>query len=117
MSAGKFQIDRKNGKFMGVCAGLAKITGWDATLIRVAAVVVTLAGAFPWTLIAYGIAVWIGKPRQTEYSAGEDAFTPPPTSTYELNRSMRDIDRRMAEVETYVTSANGSLAREIEELR
>ena len=39
------------------------------------------------------------------------------TSTYELNRSMRDIDRRMAEVETYVTAQNTGLAREIESLR
>jgi hypothetical protein len=30
---------------------------------------------------------------------------------------MRDIDRRMAEVETYVTGSNSRLAREIEELR
>jgi hypothetical protein len=30
---------------------------------------------------------------------------------------MRDIDRRMAEVECYVTQPNSRLAREIEELR
>ena len=39
------------------------------------------------------------------------------TSTYELNRSMRDIDRRLAEVETYVDRAESGLAREIESLR
>ena len=38
-------------------------------------------------------------------------------STYDLNHSMRDIDRRMAEVETYVTAQNRPLAREIESLR
>ena len=49
---------------------------------------------------------------------GEDAPVPAArTSTYELNRSMRDIDRRMAEVETYVTAQNTGLAREIESLR
>jgi hypothetical protein len=30
---------------------------------------------------------------------------------------MTDLDRRLAEVETYVTSQNVSLAREIESLR
>ena len=41
----------------------------------------------------------------------------PRLSTYEVRSQMRDIDRRMAEVETYVTSQNTNLAREIEELR
>jgi hypothetical protein len=30
---------------------------------------------------------------------------------------MRDIDRRMAEVETFVTNSNSSLASEIDKLR
>jgi len=34
-----------------------------------------------------------------------------------MTGSMRDIDRRLAEVETYVTTTNSSLAREIEALR
>jgi phage shock protein C len=34
-----------------------------------------------------------------------------------MRNQMREIDRRMAEVETYVTSQNSQLAREIEELR
>jgi phage shock protein C len=38
-------------------------------------------------------------------------------STSEVRASMRDIDRRMAEVEDYVTTSNTSLSREIENLR
>ena len=33
-----FVLDKANGKMMGVCAGLARSTGFDVTLIRVASV-------------------------------------------------------------------------------
>jgi phage shock protein C len=110
----KFHLDRRNGMLMGVCAGIANYTGWDATWVRVGAVLVTLVGLFPWTLIAYGVAAWAAKPAPY----GDDYLgRSSRVSTHELRSSMRDIDRRMAEVETYVTSDNSRLAREIEELR
>ena len=33
-----FEVDRENGKMLGVCAGLANTTGIDATVIRIGAV-------------------------------------------------------------------------------
>ncbi|HEV2748533.1 MAG TPA: PspC domain-containing protein [Allosphingosinicella sp.] len=112
----KFHLDRRNGKVMGVCAGIADYFGIDATFVRIGAVVVTLLGAFPWTLIAYGVAAWLAKPKPYGAYEAEDVRAVR-GSTHALRRDMTDIDRRMAEVETYVTSANGSLAREIEQLR
>ena len=38
-----FSLDKTNGKFMGVCSGLARSTGLDITIIRIGAVLVTLA--------------------------------------------------------------------------
>lgn len=111
----KFYLDRPNGMLMGVCAGISRYTGWDATWVRVGAVLITLMGMFPWTLIAYGVAAWAAKPAPYD-SLGYD-YRAPRTSTRELRSSMRDIDRRMAEVEQYVTDNNSRLAREIEELR
>ena len=111
-----FQLDKSNGKWMGVCAGIANYTGVDATFVRVAAVVVTLLGAFPWTLIAYVAAGLLAKPKR-QRSIDDVEAAAPRLSTYEVRSQMRDIDRRMAEVETYVTSQNTNLAREIEELR
>jgi phage shock protein C len=111
-----FNLDRGNGKVMGVCAGLAEYTGVDVTLIRVALVVVTLAGAFPWTLIAYGIAAWMAGPRRSRRRAARE-LAMPRTSTYEMRETMREIDQRMAEVESYVTTSNPRLAEEIESLR
>jgi phage shock protein C len=49
----KFYLDRQNKKWKGVCAGIAEYTGIDVTWVRVATVLVTIMGAFPWTLIAY----------------------------------------------------------------
>jgi phage shock protein C len=112
----KFYLNREDGKAMGVCAGISDFTGWDVTLIRIAAVVITLAGAFPWTVIAYFIAALIAKsaPLGAEGEAGGPRLK---TSTAELRESMRDIDHRMAEVESFVTSPNARLAQEIDSLR
>ncbi|MEA3063847.1 MAG: phage shock protein [Sphingomonadales bacterium] len=114
----RFYLDKANGRIFGVCAGIARHMGWDPTFVRVGLVLITLLGAFPWTLIAYGAAAMIAKDRPRG-GYGEDApvRAMARTSTYALNRSMRDIDRRMAEVETYVTAQNTGLAREIESLR
>lgn len=110
-----FYLDKANGKVFGVCSGLASHMNWDPTFVRVAVVILTLA-TFPWGLVAYGAAAMIGKKRPAGY--GEETAAPAlRTSTYEMSRSMRDIDRRMAEVETYVTAQNTPLAREIESLR
>jgi phage shock protein C len=116
MRGRKFQLDRRNGKFMGVCAGLADYLGVDATFVRIGAVVVTLLGAFPWTLIAYGVAAWFGRAKPVAASIADDIRTLR-GSARDYRSSMRDIDLRLAEVETYVTSSNSRLSREIEELR
>ena len=112
----KFYLDRRNGKAMGVCAGIAEFTGWDATLIRIGLVLVTLAGLFPWTVIAYAAAAAIAK-NQPEGFEATNGMPRLKTSTAELRESMRDIDHRMAEVETFVTSSNTRLAQEIDSLR
>jgi len=113
----RFYLDRANGRLFGVCAGIARHMGWDPTFVRVGVVLVTLLGAFPWTLIAYGAVALIARNRPAPGYGDEAPARVSRISTYELNRSMRDIDRRMAEVETYVTAQNSGLAREIESLR
>jgi phage shock protein C len=112
MGGKRFEVDRGNGKIAGVCAGIANRTGVDATIIRVALVLVTIMGAFPWTLLAYAVAALIGQPRR------QAAYTPIAGRDREESRErMRSLDLRMQAIETYVTSSNSKLAREIEELR
>ena len=114
MRAGRnrFEVDRENGKLLGVCAGVANRIGIDATILRIGLVVVTLMGAFPWTLIAYAVAAYLGRPnRAPRFAPGRLA------SREESRERMRNLDLRMQAIETYVTSSNSRLAREIEELR
>jgi phage shock protein C len=112
----RFYLDKANGKVFGVCAGLANHMNWDPTFVRVAVVLLTLV-SFPWGIVAYAAAAFVGRSRPAPGYGEETIERPMRTSTFELNRSMRDIDRRMAEVETYVTAQNTPLAREIESLR
>jgi phage shock protein C len=108
--AKRFEVDRANGKLLGVCAGIANHTGVDATIVRIGLVVVTLMGAFPWTLVAYGIAWMLGRPRPEVRPALA-------ASREESRARLRSLDLRMQAIETHVTSSNSRLAREIEDLR
>lgn len=107
----RFEVDRANGKIAGVCAGIANMTGVDATILRVGLVLVAIFGSF-WILAVYAAAAVIGQPRRSQSTAlsrtpgGEDA-----------RARMRSLDVRMQAIETYVTSSNSKLAREIEDLR
>ena len=55
---GPFTLDRTNGKVMGVCAGLARATGADATLIRLAAALSILILG-PMAILLYLVAGWV----------------------------------------------------------
>jgi len=112
MRGKRFEVDRENGKLLGVCAGLANHTGIDATIFRIALVLVTVLGAFPWTLIAYVAAFLAARPR-----SGGASYVPARVSREEARERMRSMDLRMQAIETYVTSSNSRLAREIEDLR
>jgi phage shock protein C len=63
------------------------------------------------------------KPSDLSYANKEDkkfwqGVRTNPRRTARLVRSkIREIDRRLADVETYVTSSHGRLSREIEKLR
>jgi phage shock protein C len=121
----KFYLDKQNKKWKGVCAGIADYTGVDVVVIRIGLVVLTCVGGFPWTLVAYWVAAWLAPvkpyaianetPEQTKFWQGVRAS--PARTVRDVRSRFREIDRRLAEVETYVTSSNSRLAREIEQLR
>lgn len=121
----KFYLDRQNRKWSGVCAGIADYTGLDVTVVRIGTVVLTLLGGFPWTLIAYWVVAWMAPqkpmelaeqtPEQTKFWQGVRAS--PARTVRDVRSRFRDIDRRLADIETYVTSSDGRLSREIEQLR
>ena len=54
----RFVLDRANGKAMGVCAGLARMSGADVTILRLATVL-SLFLLGPLTILLYLVAGWI----------------------------------------------------------
>jgi phage shock protein C len=119
-----FYLDKKNGQVMGVCAGLADYTGFDVTLIRILFVLGIFMGGGA-LIPVYFIAGFVAKdkPRELQdYDPEEKKFwqgvrSSPSRTARDLKSRFRDIDRRLAQVEHYVTIENRSLAREIEQLR
>lgn len=120
----KFYLDKENAKWLGVCSGLAAYTGIDVMWIRVAAVLLTIAQAGSIIVPAYFVIAWLAKPQPRDLYVDEDdarfwqrVRTNPKRSTREVKSKFRDIDRRLADIETFYTTRNQSLADEIERLR
>jgi phage shock protein C len=120
----KFYLDKKNGKVMGVCSGIADYTGFDVTLVRIMMIAAILMGGGA-LIPVYFVAGWIAddQPRELaiedrEHQKFWQGVRQSPTRTARDIRSrMREIDRRLADIESYVTTENRSLVREIEQLR
>jgi phage shock protein C len=120
----RFYLDKQNAKWKGVCAGIADYTGIEVIWIRIAMILLTLAGGFPWTPIAYGLIVWMAEPKPVNlYQDREDekfwqgVRSNPTRSTAEVRSKFRELDRRLADIELHYTSRNSALAQEIEALR
>ena len=58
-----YALDRSNGKILGVCAGLARSTGWDPTLIRLGTVALTLFALGPVALLIYLVTALVAESR------------------------------------------------------
>ncbi|MBA3668857.1 MAG: envelope stress response membrane protein PspC [Sphingomonas sp.] len=120
----RFYRDKRHGKLMGICAGLADYTGFDVSLIRVcfvAAVFMSGGSILPFYFIAGFVT-----PDQPSSAALEDrqeqkfwqgVRASPTRAASDIKSRFRDLDRRLADMESYVTTENRSLAREIEQLR
>ena len=46
-----FHLDKTNGKFMGVCAGIANYFGWDVNLVRIGFALGTVLGVSSLLLV------------------------------------------------------------------
>ena len=125
MSASRTKIynDNRNGKWHPVSSGIADYTGFDVTLIRIGMFLGTIFGSGT-LLVAYLVIAWVAnaKPLGLYGDAEDTKFwqtvrQSPARSTRDVRSKFRDIDRRLADVETYYTSRNSSLANEIDSLR
>lgn len=116
--------DKYNAKLMGVCSGIADYTGIDAFWVRAGAVALTVFALGPIAILAYFIAGFIlnKKPAHLYRDEGEKKYwqrvrQSPQRTAREIRANFRDIDRRLAAVETHYVSSNPRLTAEIERLR
>ena len=120
----RFYKDKRNGKVMGVCAGIADYAGFDINLVRVcmvAAVFLSSGSILPFYFIAGFVTP--DKPRELAGADREEkqfwqgVRASPTRTARDIRGRFRDIDRRLADIESYVTTENRSLAHEIDQLR
>ena len=117
--------DKQNAKLMGVCSGIADYTGINAIWIRLGFIVALLSGVLsPVVLPLYFLAGILlnKKPAHLYVDQDEQKYwqrvrQSPKRTAREIKARFRDIDRRLAEVETYYVTSNPRLSAEIERLR
>ncbi len=124
----RFYLDARNAKIKGVCAGLAEYFGMEVLWVRLIALAsITVLG--PFSVIAYYVAAGSAGVRPEDVTrrlerqdVQEREFWKkvrrnPHASARAIRSRFRDLDRRLAAAETYLTSPDKRLAREIDQLR
>lgn len=120
----KFYLDKRNKRLAGVCAGIADYFGWDPLWVRVGFVIATVSGLGFLPLVYLAMAFFADPKPLGLYDVSDDnrrfwtgVRVAPRRTIRDVNASFRDADRRLRDLEAYVTTNNSSLAREIEQLR
>ena len=119
----RFYRDKRNGKLFGICAGIADYTGFDVAIVRVAflaAIFMSGGGILPFYFIAAMVTptkpVSLERVDREEKQFWQGVRASPARAARDIRSRFKDIDRRLADIESYVTTENRSLAREIEAL-
>jgi len=120
----KLYLDKQNAKWKGVCAGVADYTGVDPLWVRLGTAAMVVIAQQWWIFAAYVVMAWVLEAKPAGfYDTPDDAKfwqgvrSNPKRSSAEVRSKLRDIDRRLADMETFYTSRNTRLANEIEALR
>ncbi|WDD97622.1 envelope stress response membrane protein PspC [Thalassomonas actiniarum] len=133
------------GRVAGVCAGVADYFGWETWLVRILLVSGILLG-MGWFIVIYIAAWFIldkkeGEPKvrgaKSKYqqtvkkqSVKEDITTesikvkariwqagePPKQALYDIRRKFMALEKQLRSIESYVTSAEFTVSREINRL-
>ena len=114
--------DKQNAKLMGVCSGIADYTGVNALWVRLAALILAFSTGFVIPLYFVAGLLLNKKPSHLYVEREEQKYwqsvrQSPRRSAREIRSRMRDIDRRLADIETYYVTSNPRLTAEIERLR
>lgn len=117
--------DKQNAKLMGVCSGIADYTGVNAMWVRLGFIGMIMTGILsPIVLPLYFLAGILlnKKPEHLYVDKDEQKYwqrvrQSPTRTAREIRSQFRDIDRRLADVETYYVTSNPRLSAEIDRLR
>ncbi len=116
--------DKQNAKIMGVCSGIADYTGVNVLWVRLLTIMMTfiLTGFTIPVYILMGLLLnkkpphlYSADPQETQYWQG--VRQSPKRTAREIRARMKDVDRRLAQVESYYVTGNPGLSAEIEQLR
>ena len=119
-----FYLDKRNAKVSGVCAGTADYFDVDVLWVRLGFMAV-MCFLFPPIFFAYWLIAWTASPKPYalyDESADQREFwskvrVAPQRTIRDVRSSFRETERRLRDVEAYVTSSNSRLANEIDGLR
>ena len=115
--------DKHNAKLMGVCSGIADYTGVNAFWVRlgfIALIFMSGGSVIPLYILA-GLLLnkkpphLYAPPEETKYWQG--VRQSPKRTAREIRARMKDVDRRLSDVEAYYVNSNPRLSNEIEQLR
>ena len=114
--------DTDRGIIAGVCAGIAGYVGVEPIVIRLVAVL-GLVFFLPPTIVAYVILALVLRPKPPALYAGpdEEAFwrgvgTAPADTLHSLKRKFADLEARLGQMESQVTSGDFDLHRKFRDL-
>ena len=121
-SPGRLYRDRRNGVFLGVCAGIAEYFGIERWLVRVLTFVALLVFTAPTLIVYVGFAMFVPRaPERLYETPDEEKFwqgvrVDPARKFSELRHRFRELEQRLRGMETYVTSKGYRVQREIDGL-
>ena len=114
--------DTDRGMLAGVCAGIAGYIGVEPIVVRLVAVI-GLVFFFPPTIVVYVILALVLRPKPPALyaSADEEAFwrgvgTAPADTVHSLKRKFADLEARLGQMESQVTSGDFDLHRRFRDL-
>jgi phage shock protein C len=111
--------DKDRSIVAGVCSGISDWLGFNLTALRV--IVILLAFPFTAVMVIGYLVLWVlipKKPRNLYRDEFEEEFwqgvrRSPSDSVTGLNRRFRDLDHRLQRMETWLTSSEYRIDREL----
>lgn len=106
------------GSVAGVCAGIAAYFGWDARLVRLAAVLGLIFGLFFPVFLSYCVLWYLLRPEPglPGQHAGNTTDASTTLDSEALGASFRAMERRLRAIETVVADGEFDLRRELGKL-